>query len=527
MLHLPEDIRLCIVEQLSTENLTAPEQHDARRIATQTLSSLCLTSRRICAVALPILYRTLVRMSKVYKTDPVHGSVYDDIGGKATETLELFIRNLLDQSSLASHVWFVRVQEREDEGQEDDTDSELQFSCCPDDYELERFETPSQTMETPCQTTETRIKTARIPDEALLNSFVDSTRRIPALDPESADYGWHDTWRSDLARGMDNAAIALLLTLVPNLKHLDIESWYSKYSWHFNMLVKQSFSIASWAKDEGGSTADTTSFRLISSPLPQESLPLFPQLEVLTLRREEYCSGWGLEAYLPLLDIPTLKSFNLIGMSDFFTNDSAKYRMPTLCNLRYLRLQNVDCHPSGPLTLIMSCSRLQSFEYLPPMYSSEVRFDQSLPDALAEKANTLKRLQLILPIEDQYVKDNVRLANRFDLQRLWRLESLEISQNILFPKSSREYLRFWDLLPVSLESLVIREVDDGLTITLSNFVEQQGYEDFPRLRYLELVETEEFANSCLDDSRSSGALQKSWPEAVKAQFSAGVNRTMS
>lgn len=399
----------------------------------------------------------------------------------------------------------------------------------------------------------------------LLNRFVDSTRRIPALDSESEDFGWHDTRRSDLATGMDNAAIALLLTLVPNLKHLDIESWYMKYSWHFNMLVKQCFGLASWAKDEDNSTADTPSFRLISSPLPQNPLPVFPRLEVLTLRREEYCSGWGLEAYLPLLEIPTLKSFNLIGMSDFFTNPSARYQTPTLDNLRHLRLQNVDSYPSAVLNLILNCSQLQSFEYLPQMDSPEVTFDQDLLDALAEKASTLERLQLMLPMENEYVEDNVHLASRFDLQRMWKLKSLEISQNILFPRSGTEHLRFSELLPASLESLVVREVDDGLTAPLSNLVEHQGHEDFPRLRYVELVETEEFANSCLGNTGSPGTLQKSWPaararliemcqdanvkykvwsepakswadigkdyidwpETVKAHFSAGINRMMS
>lgn len=166
MLHLPEDIQLCIVEQLSTEKLTALKQYDALRIALKTLSSLCLTSRGMCALAQPTLYRNFIRMSKFYKTDAVHGSVYDDIGVRATETLELFIRTLLDRPSLASHVWFIRLQEREDEGQEDDTDSEQPFPCCPEDYEHETFVMPSQTG-TLSQTIEERTKTTRILDETL------------------------------------------------------------------------------------------------------------------------------------------------------------------------------------------------------------------------------------------------------------------------------------------------------------------------------------------------------------------------
>lgn len=84
-------------------------------------------------------------------------------------------------------------------------------------------------------------------------------------------------------------------------------------------------------------------------------------------------------------------------------------------------------------------------------------------------------------------------------------------------KSNSARLGFSDIWLASLESLLVRGIDDGFTVTLSNFVEQQGHEDFPRLRYLEIVEPEEFANPCLDNTGLSGDSQKSWP-ATRARF---------
>lgn len=270
MLHLPEDIQLCIVKQLSTEVLTAPEHHNAWKTATKTLASLCLTSRGMCALAQPLLYRNFVRVSEILEPDTVHGIIYDDIGAKATETLELYIRTLLDRPSLANQVWFIRLQERADEERDDEYDFGQSVPCCSE----------------VCETFQRPEKTTRILDETLLNRCLDSTRRIAALDSELEGHDWHDAWRSDLARGRDDAAIALLLTLVPNLKYLDIQSFHSTFSQHFGMLVKQLLGVASWVKDERSFSANVPSFKLVTSmPFPPPSLPFLAHLEGVTLRK--------------------------------------------------------------------------------------------------------------------------------------------------------------------------------------------------------------------------------------------------
>ncbi|CAD0097021.1 unnamed protein product [Aureobasidium vineae] len=512
MLHLPEDVQLCVVEQLSTETLTGPEHYNAWNAAIKTLSSLCLTSRRMCMLAQPLLYRGFVRMLKMRMT--LDG---DNIGVKATEMLELFIRTLLDRPNLANQVWSIRLQELDD----GDIDSDEQGFCCDDEYE---------TPEMPDQIT-------RTPDETFLNNCLDSTRRVSAPGADSEDHGWHDVWRSDLAEGKDSAATALLLTLVPNLRHLDIESFKMTYSWHFTMLVKQFFGGASWAKYEKGS--EIPSFRFVNSiPLPQKLLPVLSPLERLTFRRDEYRSGWGIELYMCMMYISTLKSFSLIGMSYFFNHPSATYHMPLLKHLRYLRIQNVN---SDPIGLFL--------------------------DTLAKRVDTLERLELVIPFENEHEEDDVHFANRFDLRQLSKLRSSEINQTILFPHSSPENPNFSDLLPTSLESLVVREVDANFATALSNFVEQKDHENPPRLRYIELVETEEFANSTLEENQTAETLEidhaawsavraeliemcldvgirykiwsevakvfadekdyKDWPERVKNHFRAGITLSSS
>lgn len=508
MLHLPQDIQYCIVKQLSDEILTAPEHHNAWRIAMKTLSSLCLTSRGMCALAQPLLYRKFVRLSKTLKPDTVHGINIVHIGAKATETLELFIRTLLDRPSLANHVWFIRLQERTDEEREDDSDFVPPVSCCDDSDVLMDYESWLHTL----------VQTTEVLDEI---RSPDSPRGTPALDSESDNHDWHDQWCSDLAEGRDDAAIALLLTLVPNLKHLDIESDHPMYSRHLNMLIEQFLGVASWVKDERSSTASVRSFRLVTSiPLPRASSPFLSQLESLTLFKD----GWNCASddvlYMPLMYIPTLTSLNLIEIGNFFKLEPAKHQMPPLRNLQHLRVECYSYWSRELLTLVASCKQLKSFEYVSRADFSTASFDQKWLDILAERANTLERLQLRSALANNYSRDMIRLTNGFDLRRMSKLVSLEISQIILFPKSSSQELEFSDLLPSSLESLTMRDVDATFAATLSRFVEQKGCSYFPRLRYFELVEARVLADTHTEDAQTSQSLamnQTAW-SATRLHF---------
>lgn len=206
-------------------------------------------------------------------------------------------------------------------------------------------------------------------------------------------------------------------------------------------------------------------------------------------------------------------------MWDFFKDNTANYKMPPLRNLQHLRIEGVDSCSLGLLTLIESCSRLQSFEYVSTTLGFEARIDQKWLDTLAKRANTLKRLQLILPVHGNYLEGTIHLAEQFDLRRLSKLNSLEISQIILLLEASPEHLNFSDLLPASLESLVVRDIDDSFTIPLSNFIEQWGDKVLPQLRYFELVETGNLAKLCLGNTGSSGSdlNENSWPVA-RTQF---------
>ncbi|KEQ60957.1 uncharacterized protein M437DRAFT_67731 [Aureobasidium melanogenum CBS 110374] len=463
MLHLPQDIQLCIVGYFSTETFKAPEQHNAWKTATKTLSSLCLTSRGMCALAQPLLYRTFVRLSKGSEPD-IHGVVGSDIGVKATKTLELFIRTLLDRPSLADLVWYIYY---------------------------EKSDTPEED--------------TRALDETLLSKCLESTQRIPAFDPGSENYDWHDTWCSDLAKGRDDAIIALLLTLVPNLKHLDIKSFRMTFNRHFGVLVKQSLGIASWVKDESSSTASVPSFKLVTSaPRPKAYLPFIWQLECLFLRKQNWRHSNVDIVYMPLFYIPTLKSLNLINTWEFFKDNAANYQMPPLGNVQHLRVEGVESCSPGLVTLIGNCSNLNSLEYVSTGFSFlEARLDQKWLDVLEKRANTLKRLQLILYYTDYYSDGMVDSISQFDLRGLSQLVFLEISQDIIIPEFSSQRTELLDLLPSSLESLVIRDIDVTFTTTLSRFVEQDGFRYFPQLRYVELVEKEDLAGHCSNSTESS------------------------
>ncbi|KAG9644109.1 hypothetical protein KCU64_g11475, partial [Aureobasidium melanogenum] len=191
------------------------------------------------------------------------------------------VKSVMKTLGIRQVVWFIRLQERADEERDDEYDFGQSVPCCSDVYET--FQRPE--------------KTTRILDETLLNRCLDSTRRIAALDSELEGHDWHDAWRSDLARGRDDAAIALLLTLVPNLKYLDIQSFHSTFSQHFGMLVKQLLGVASWVKDERSFSANVPSFKLVTSmPFPPPSLPFLAHLEGVTLRKRGW-SDWDADAF--------------------------------------------------------------------------------------------------------------------------------------------------------------------------------------------------------------------------------------
>ncbi|THV72205.1 hypothetical protein D6D27_09738, partial [Aureobasidium pullulans] len=132
------------------------------------------------------------------------------------------------------------------------------------------------------------------------------------------------------------------------------------------------------------------------------------------------------------------------------------------------------------------CSNLRSLELLYSKYTDElVDVSQSFIDELVKVSGTLERLQFIIPGKSfRNLPDNL-----FDLRRLTKLKSLEMNHHPFFPIPGTHDPEptLSDLLPASIESLILRWCEDDVIAPLSPFVDNQGYKDLPNLRYIELA----------------------------------------
>ncbi|THY36629.1 hypothetical protein D6D01_00260 [Aureobasidium pullulans] len=145
----------------------------------------------------------------------------------------------------------------------------------------------------------------------------------------------------------------------------------------------------------------------------------------------------------------------------------------------------------GLRSIVEGCIKLRSLELLYSKYTDElVDVSQGFIDELVKVSGTLERLQFIIPGKSfRNLPDNL-----FDLRQLTKLKSLEMNHHPLFPIPGTHDPEptLSDLLPPSIESLILRWCEDDLIAPLSPFVETQGYKDLPNLRYIELAGTGNF-----------------------------------
>ncbi|KAI5203677.1 hypothetical protein E4T39_04040 [Aureobasidium subglaciale] len=417
------------------------------QLATRTLANLCLTSKTMCSFAQPVLHRSFVNDYNVFE----QYADEDDSDLRFPTSLEYFLRTLLERPDLAGQVRSLRLQNLQVEDEELEVHDELLS-----------------------------------PDEKLLDSFIAATYESVVSDHQPENHEWQESWRSNLAVGSVNAEATLLLTLVHNLRLLDVETCTADVGRDFHSLFQQIFGNVVFEEDKNLAPDGVTNYILKNQKLLARAAPILPHLETLIMRQAEWSDSLDLSHWLNMITMPTLKSLFVHGCDICFDEDPARYNFP-LQDLRNLHLENMHIGPSALSSLVEDCGQLQSLALLFPEVADNVDISQDFLDKLAKRSETLESLRLVIP--DKYYGQFP--DNLFDLRRLTNLKSLETNQHPLLPKPGTQdpEPNFHDLLPSSLERLVLRWVDSSMSLPLMRFVEMQGYKDFPNLKYIGLVET--------------------------------------
>ncbi|KAI5204025.1 hypothetical protein E4T38_04828 [Aureobasidium subglaciale] len=458
---LPDEILLGIAEQLSAEALTPPKHFEEWQLATRTLANLCLVSRTMCSFAQPVLYRSFVNDYDVFE----QYADEDDSDLRSPTSLEYFLRTLLDRPDLAGQVRSLRLQNLQVEDEELEVRDELSS-----------------------------------PNEELLDSFIAATSESVVSDHQPENHEWQERWRNNLATGLVNAEATLLLTVVHDLKLLDVETCTADVGGDIHSLFQQIFGNVAFEEDKQLASDAMTSYVLRNQKLLAGSSPILPRLETLIMRQAEFSDSLDLSHCLNMITIPTLKSLFVHGCDICFDQDPARYHFP-FQNLRNLHLENMNIGPSALSSLVEDCSHLRSLALLFPEMADNVDIRQDFLDKLAQRSETLESLQLVIP--DKYYGSFP--DNLFDVRRLIKLKLLEISQRALLPKSGTHTPepKFHDLIPSSVEQLILRWVEDDMTPYLTRFVDMQSYNEFPNLKYIELVKTRRLNISMLERAKSA------------------------
>lgn len=483
MSYLPDEILLCIVQQFSTIATAHPSDFENWKTSVQTLANLCLTSKAMHTFAQPLLYQSFV---KDFKTDLKEKGQGNDRNAmfRSPNRLEKFLRTLLKRPDLAKRVRCLRLQSFQDE-------DFLGYLRSGQPFLLQ---------------------------EMLKDQFVDASHRLPLVDLERPKQetstrgfdGWQDEWRSDMRIGAPNAEITLLLTLVTGLEVLDISTSGIDFGEHFQMFWEQLLGSSSILEDGSPSIVGVPNYRFTN--LVQHNtgaLFMLPFLHTLILRDDTQNDVFDLSTCFNLMTIPTLRSFPVHGGFDGIETDLAKYHLP-LQHLQDLLFKDIEIERSVMHSMIQGCTHLRSLELVLPSPADDIDIGQGFLDVLATRADTLERLQILIP--DRHC--DVVAANPYDLRRLVNLKFLKMSQYPLFPVPEPHILgpAFSDLLPPSLQTLTVRFVDKTFTNPLSTFSEANDHENFPNLTRFELV----LADGPHTDKTSSRSDNIKWAAALDA-----------
>jgi hypothetical protein len=263
-------------------------------------------------------------------------------------------------------------------------------------------------------------------------------------------------WLEDLRNGEEPAEVALLLTMLPRLRCLRVESRRGDLGMYaqelYDALQLLDPSPISW-------TIESREGKLWKRPVKLQSQSQQP-LQILTTLESliiwSNCDGVrSLQRGVDLLSLPSLTSFNGRGLEQW--NDVLRFKPgTTFASLQHLTLVHCKLSGSAIEDLLSECTRLRSLTL-----NSEWAMDpdEGMPilkatvfTAIQYLADSLERLTMMMP--EYYT------GSYLDLSIFQRLRYLEADQHLLFPNQwllpNQGYVHMHKNLPTSIQQLVIR-----------------------------------------------------------------------
>lgn len=388
----------------------------------QTLARVCRTCTRLRAIAEPLLYRAYVKPPNAFKPDRLELEMIENSNlrlHKANRHLRCFVRTLIQRPDLASLVRFMTL------GEWDTAHSLRQAGAFTE-----------------------------IPDQDLVHLYRLATRKIWIRKP------WAVKWVSYLACGIEDAEVALLLSLTPNLSELDIAlpNFHEKRS--HELFYRRIFEDALYPDVEGHSQNTFKHLRRIHAVLWQPNNPP--------------TSGFPLYPISEMVRLPSLKSFAAYGA--FEAGHAFQWTVkPKSLPLTTLDLGGCGLSASALTTLIASCACLKTLFLTYGEDTAETE-DITWPEvikAIESQKDSLEVLGLRAdPCSQLYAEE---ISSRSGLREIgyWKsvgslsqftvLKKLSIYQTPLLgpedyigeiePAPTDVHLP--DILPPSLESLVV------------------------------------------------------------------------
>lgn len=411
-----------------------------------TLASLCLVSKAWHDIAQPLLYRTYIKTEKIdpkIDHDEYNEAKIEALGAQGVDistlpeeefeytdyrkpiAIEMFIRTMIERPDLAEKVECLSISNYWDENAE-------------------------------------RTWGRTNVNKALGEMMYNASLKIPPQKTKSTlrYENWQEDWRAELREGDEVAEVALLMILLPNIKHLDLATSSKTYGTYVHDLWRQLLGPQStkMVKHYGRDLKIDVDFLSQSSEPPL----IFSRLKYFNARVDSflYKSAPKIHILSPILTIPSLKNFYSWGLQEEYRSENV--RLP-LAHLKEVFINDCIISEDVLIVLIGRCKRLESLDVIYSNLTDQIRLGVSFLMALAQRKETLKRLTLFLPDFQENDREDFDLFINapWDLRQLTNLETLSIDYEILFEENpyadpdEPDNVKFPDNLPESIEQLNI------------------------------------------------------------------------
>ncbi|THX10834.1 hypothetical protein D6D13_05160 [Aureobasidium pullulans] len=443
MIHLPDEILLYILQSLpSLSDYTHKADFEDYKQTSNTLANICQASRVLRNLAEPLLYRAYIEDGN--DCDRRRGGSQDVC--RTTTRLQSFLKTLIHRPDLAAKVEYLRLA---------DLPGRLEDS--PPNIEIGKM-------------------------------FAQASDDVPAIEDTSDWTGkqtqqshvFRTNWRRHLQDDSETegAEVALLLTLVPSLKTLDLGASERNTGLCVQGLFRDIVRTDKWKLDLTSEHREVLVFN--SQGVNASSrLHVLTSLKTITLSAEEEAlEDWHFITLLAA--IPSLDTLSVNGeVEPFRPNVSRRWPFDHIQNLSFkgCTLSNLDLR-----SFVTSCRSLQSLRIKFSAHKEDMNINlETLLSYLHDSSETLHELQLFKP---SGYPATIITPDAFDLRPFTQLKGLEINFYFLIDPSSHTEPSFTNLLPTSLEDIYFRMGDNRFSKHLRVLSEE--YESFPNLKIVDI-----------------------------------------